>query len=48
MQDTTADVDYRLREHVSKISADDTEKIELINSTAEKYIDFEALDAMLD
>lgn len=48
MQDTTADVYYRLREHVSKISADDTEKIELINSTAEKYIDFEALDAMLD
>jgi len=39
---------YRLREHVSKIGPEDTEKIELINSIAEKYIDFEAIDAMLD
>jgi hypothetical protein len=39
---------YRLREHVSKIGPEDTEKIELINSMAEKYIDFEAIDAILD
>lgn len=45
---TTSDVYYRLREHVSKISPDDTEKIELINATAEKYINFDELDAMLD
>ena len=44
----TADVYYRLREHVSKISPDDTEKIELINTTAEKFINFDALDAALD
>jgi hypothetical protein len=45
--ETTSEVYYRLREHVSKIGPDDTEKIELINSTAEKYIDFDAIDAML-
>lgn len=45
---TTSEVYSRLREHVSKIGPDDTEKIELVNSIAEKYIDFEAIDAMLD
>lgn len=45
--ETTSEVYYRLREHVSKIGPDDTEKIELINATAEKYIDFDAIDAML-
>lgn len=46
--ETTSEVYYRLREHVSKIGPDDTEKIELINSTAEKYINFDVIDAMLD
>ncbi|MDY0384280.1 AAA family ATPase [Trichlorobacter sp.] len=45
--ETTSEVYYRLREHVSKIGPDDTEKIELINATAEKYINFDAIDAML-
>jgi hypothetical protein len=36
-----------LREHVSKIGPDDHEKIELINSMAEQFIDFETIDAML-
>ncbi|CAH2030312.1 AAA family ATPase [Trichlorobacter ammonificans] len=47
IEETTADVFALLREHVSKIGPDDTEKIELINSTAEKYINFDAIDAML-
>lgn len=47
IEDTTSQVYYRLREHVSKIGPDDTEKIELINSIAEKYISFDAIDAML-
>lgn len=47
IKETTSEVYYRLREHVSKIGPDDTEKIELINSTAEKYINFDALDDML-
>lgn len=46
--ETTSEVYYRLREHVSKIGPDDTEKIELIHSIAEKYINFDAIDAMLD
>jgi len=45
--ETTSEVYYRLREHVSKIGPDDTEKIELINAIAEKYINFDAIDAML-
>ncbi len=48
IEETTSEVYYRLREHVSKIGPDDTEKIELINSIAEKYISFDAIDAMLD
>lgn len=47
IEDTTSQVYYRLREHVSKIGPDDTEKIELINAIAEKYISFDAIDAML-
>ena len=47
IEETTSEVYYRLREHVSKIGPDDTEKIELINSIAEKYISFDAIDAML-
>lgn len=46
--ETTSEVYYRLREHVSKIGPEDAEKIELINSTAEKYINFDAIDATLD
>lgn len=45
--ETSSAVYYQLKEHVSKIGPEDTEKIELINSTAEKYIDFEAIDRML-
>jgi len=48
IEETTSEVYYRLREHVSKIGPDDTEKIELINAIAEKYINFDAIDAMLD
>lgn len=48
IQETTSEVYYRLREHVSKIGPDDIEKIELIHTIAEKYISFDAIDAMLD
>ena len=47
VQDISAEVFIRLREHVSKIGPDDREKIELINSIAEQHIDFDAIDAML-
>lgn len=47
IEETSSEVFYRLREHVSKIGPEDREKIELINAIAEKYIDFEAIDAML-
>ncbi|BCS55707.1 AAA family ATPase [Geobacter sp. SVR] len=47
IDETSSEVYYRLREHVSKIGPDDREKIELINSTAERFIDFEAIDALL-
>ena len=47
VEETSSEVFLRLREHVSKIGAEDKEKIELINSTAEHFIDFEAIDAML-
>jgi BioD-like phosphotransacetylase family protein len=46
-EETSSEVFYRLREHVSKIGPDDREKIDLINSIAEQYIDFEAIDAIL-
>lgn len=44
---TSSEVFYQLREHVSKIGPEDHEKIELINSIAERYIDFDAIDAMI-
>lgn len=47
IEETSSEVFYRLREHVSKIGPEDLEKIALINSTAERYIDFEAIDAKL-
>lgn len=47
IEETSSELFYMLREHVSKIGPEDREKIELINSMAERYIDFEAIDAML-
>lgn len=47
VEETSSEVFYRLKEHVSKIGPDDLEKIELINSTSERYIDFAAIDALL-
>lgn len=47
IEETSSEVFYRLREHVSKIGPEDREKIELINSTSEDYIDFEVIDALL-
>ena len=47
IEETSSDVFSRLREHVSKIGPDDTEKIALVNSMAEQYIDFDAIDAIL-
>src|ERR1039457_2829023 len=47
IEETSSEVFYRLREHVSKIGPDDTEKIELINNNAALCIDFEAIDEML-
>jgi BioD-like phosphotransacetylase family protein len=47
IEETSSDVFSLLREHVSKIGPDDHEKIELINSMAERFIDFETIDAML-
>lgn len=47
VNEVSAEVFIRLREHVSKIGPHDREKIDLINSTAERRIDFDAIDAML-
>jgi len=47
IEETSSVVFSRLREHVSKIGADDLEKIDLIQSTAERYIDFEKIDSEL-
>jgi phosphate acetyltransferase len=46
VEQTTAEVFTTLREHVSKITADDHEKIDLIKQSAEKFINFETIDAM--
>lgn len=43
---TTAEVFITLTEHVSKITADDHEKISHIKSSAEGVFDFEAIDAL--
>jgi len=45
-EQTTAEVFITLTEHVSKITADDHEKINLIKSSAESVFDFETIDAM--
>ena len=42
----TAEVFITLSEHVSKITADDHEKISLIKSSAESVFDFQAIDAI--
>jgi BioD-like phosphotransacetylase family protein len=47
IEETSSEIFYKLREHVSKIGPEDTEKIELINSIAERYINFDAIDASL-
>ena len=47
IKETSSEIFYKLREHVSKIGPEDREKIELINSIAERYIDFDAIDAMI-
>ncbi|HEY3307533.1 MAG TPA: AAA family ATPase [Desulfuromonadaceae bacterium] len=47
VEQTTAEVYSALNGHVSKISAEDTEKISLITSQAEQVIDFDAIDALL-
>ncbi|HIJ94984.1 MAG TPA: AAA family ATPase [Desulfuromonadales bacterium] len=47
IEETSSEIFYQLREHVSKIGPEDTEKIELINSITERYIDFDAIDASL-
>jgi len=44
----TAEVFTAVTEDVSKITADDRQKIRLVQSLAEKEIDFEAIDALLD
>jgi phosphate acetyltransferase len=46
VEQTTADVFIALKEHVSKITADDHEKIDLIKHSAEKILNFDAIDAM--
>ena len=43
----TADVFSTLMEDVSKITADDRQKINLVQSLADREIDFEAIDALL-
>ncbi len=47
IEETSSEVFYCLKEHVSKIGPDDKEKIELIQTMAEQFIDFEAIDAIL-
>ena len=47
MHDTTANTFTALNDHVSKISAEDEEKLHHITSQAEKVLDFDALDALL-
>jgi len=47
IEGASSDIFYQMREHVSKIGPEDLEKINLINSMAERYIDFDAIDATL-
>jgi len=43
---TTAELYQLITEDVSKLTAEDTEKIDLVRSLAEKSFDFDALDAL--
>jgi BioD-like phosphotransacetylase family protein len=45
---TTADIFLTITEDVSKLTADDTEKISLIQTLAEQRLDFDALDTLFD
>lgn len=47
IEETSSEIFYRLREHVSKIGPEDLEKINLINSIAERYIDFDMIDGII-
>lgn len=47
VEQTTAEIFTRLRDHVSKITAEDREKLEHIRNKAESVIDFAALDGLL-
>ncbi|HEY6838987.1 MAG TPA: AAA family ATPase [Geobacteraceae bacterium] len=47
IEETTAEVFTALNFHVSKIAAEDTEKISLITSQAEEVIDFAAIESLL-
>lgn len=47
IKQTTAEVYSALNGHISKISAEDTEKIALVTRLAEQVIDFDALEALL-
>jgi BioD-like phosphotransacetylase family protein len=48
VEQTTAAAFSALSGHVSKISADDTEKIGLVTSQAEQVIDFDAIENILN
>ena len=48
IEQTTAEVFSALNGHVSKIAAEDSEKISLITSQAEQVIDFAAIETMHD
>jgi len=48
IEQTTAEVFTALNSHVSKISAEDTEKISLIKAQAELVIDFDSIMSLLD
>jgi hypothetical protein len=41
---TTAELHHIITEDVSKVTFEDTEKLELLRSLAEKRLDFDALD----
>jgi hypothetical protein len=43
---TTAELYRIITEDVSKITAEDTEKLDLIRALAERSLDFDALDAL--
>ena len=43
---TTAELHRIITEYVSKITSDDTEKLELLRALAEKRLDFETIDAL--